>query len=248
MTEAEWLACTDPTPMLEAVRASGRAKCRRLRLWAVACCRRIWRLLADERSRKAVEVAEQFADGQASRSERKAARTAALDATALPNDSTAAWAAQRVSAGRIAEVVGGTAGAGHEGAPGAATDASGTNASWSARRAGGDGEAAEQAARADERQQQAVLLRDIFGSLPFRPVALAPSVLQWREGLVVRLAQAAYEARLLPAGHLDPARLAVLADALEDAGCRDDELLGHLRGNGPHTRGCWAVDLVLGRE
>jgi hypothetical protein len=52
----------------------------------------------------------------------------------------------------------------------------------------------------------------------------------------------------MPSGHLDPARLAVLADALEDAGCADADLLGHLRGPGPHIRGCWAVDLLLGKE
>jgi hypothetical protein len=48
--------------------------------------------------------------------------------------------------------------------------------------------------------------------------------------------------------HFDPACLARLADALEDAGCTDPELLGHLRSPGPHVRGCWAVDLVLGKE
>jgi hypothetical protein len=61
------------------------------------------------------------------------------------------------------------------------------------------------------------------------------------------LARAAYWYRLLPSGHLDPARLAVLADDLEDAGCTDPDLLGHLRGPGPHVRGCWAVDLLLGK-
>jgi hypothetical protein len=63
----------------------------------------------------------------------------------------------------------------------------------------------------------------------------------------VALAQAAYDERVLPAGTLDTARLAVLADALEDAGCADADLLGHLRGPGPHVRGCWAVDLLLGK-
>jgi hypothetical protein len=243
MTEDQWLSCADPTPMLEALRASGKAPARKLRLWAVACCRRIWSLLTDERSRQAVEVAERFADGQAAQSERKAARTGALDATVFPNDPTAAWAAQRISAWRIAEVVGGTPESGHEGAPGAAVDAWASEAYGRVRRAGGDGEAAERAARADERRAQAALLRDVFGPLLFRRVTVAPPVLRWHGGTVVRLARAAYEGRRLPAGTLEPERLAVLADALEDAGCQDAQVLGHLRGPGAHVRGCWVIDL-----
>jgi hypothetical protein len=54
----------------------------------------------------------------------------------------------------------------------------------------------------------------------------------------------AAEERSGPEGHLDRARLAVLADALEDAGCTDREILCHLHGPGVHVRGCWVVDLV----
>jgi hypothetical protein len=89
-------------------------------------------------------------------------------------------------------------------------------------------------------------LRDIFGSV-FHRGALGPALRAWQGGVVVRLAQAAYEERALPAGTLCPARLAVLADALEDAGCTDADVLDHLRGPGPHVRGCWAVDLLLGK-
>jgi hypothetical protein len=64
---------------------------------------------------------------------------------------------------------------------------------------------------------------------------------------VGKLARAAYEERRLPSGELDLARLAVLADALEDAGCADAELLGHLRGTGPHVRGCHVLDAILGK-
>ena len=90
---------------------------------------------------------------------------------------------------------------------------------------------------------QAHLLRDLFGN-PFRPVALDPS---WRTPDVLTLARAAYEERSSPAGTLDPARLAVLADALEEAGCRDPAPLDHLRDGGLHARGCWVVDLLLGK-
>ena len=65
---------------------------------------------------------------------------------------------------------------------------------------------------------------------------------------MVALAQAAYDERELPAGTLDTARLGVLADALEESGCDQADLLAHLRGPGPHVRGCWAVDLLLGKE
>jgi hypothetical protein len=94
----------------------------------------------------------------------------------------------------------------------------------------------------------ASLLHDILGPLPFRPAALAPAWLDWDGGLVRHLAQAAYDNRTMPAGTLDGDRLAVLADALEDAGCTDPDLLGHLRSPGPHVRGCWAVDLLLGKS
>jgi len=67
-------------------------------------------------------------------------------------------------------------------------------------------------------------------------------------GLGGRLAQAAYDQRELPSGTLDPARFAVLADALDEVGCADADILGHLRGPGPHVRGCWALDLCLGKE
>src|SRR5262245_14482213 len=61
------------------------------------------------------------------------------------------------------------------------------------------------------------------------------------------LAAAAYEERARPSGALDPQRLSVLADGLEEAGCADATILGHLRGPGPHVRGCWALDLLLGQ-
>jgi hypothetical protein len=69
----------------------------------------------------------------------------------------------------------------------------------------------------------------------------------WQSPVVIALAEAAYEDRLLPIGHLDPARLAVLADALEEAGAVG-EVLEHLRGPGPHVRGCYLLDLLLGYQ
>jgi hypothetical protein len=94
---------------------------------------------------------------------------------------------------------------------------------------------------ARERRGHAAIIREIFGN-PFRPVALAPA---WLMPAVVTLARAAYEGRSLPEGTLDGGRLAVLADALEEARCDNTEILEHLRLSGPHVRGCWALDLIL---
>jgi hypothetical protein len=99
--------------------------------------------------------------------------------------------------------------------------------------------------QAEESAAHCALVRELFGDF-FRPApAVDPA---WRDGCVSQLARFAYDERRLPEGTLDLARLALLADALEDAGCSDTELLGHLRSPGPHVRGCWAVDLVLGKS
>jgi hypothetical protein len=78
MTEDEWWACDDPMRMLDALR--GRISARKLRLFGVACCRNIWDLLDDDRSRAAVAVAEQYADGTIGRERLVAARDAAREA------------------------------------------------------------------------------------------------------------------------------------------------------------------------
>jgi hypothetical protein len=88
-----------------------------------------------------------------------------------------------------------------------------------------------------ERCVQSALVREIFGN-PFRSVEFLPS---WRADASVALARQMYESR-------DFSRMPVLAEALEDAGCDDEQLLGHCRDHEPHVRGCWAVDLVLEDE
>lgn len=72
---------------------------------------------------------------------------------------------------------------------------------------------------------------------PFRPVAFAPS---WRTETAVVLASGIYAERAFD-------RLPILADALEEAGCDHPDVLSHCRGPGPHVRGCWVVDGVLGK-
>jgi hypothetical protein len=108
---------------------------------------------------------------------------------------------------------------------------------------GGD-EPAQDGGAPSERAAHAHLLHCIFRN-PFRPVAVSPA---WQTPQVVSPAQAAWDEREMPAGTLDVARLAVLADALEEAGCTDQAILDHLRGPGPHVSGCCAVDLLLGKS
>ena len=83
------------------------------------------------------------------------------------------------------------------------------------------------------------ILREFVGPIHFRPAGIAPALLRWNGGAIPRLATSVFDER-------DFERLPILADALEEAGCTDAALLGHLRGPGPHLRGCWAVDLLLG--
>ena len=104
----------------------------------------------------------------------------------------------------------------------------------------------EMATSARQRLTLCDSLREIFGN-PFRPMTISPVYHSWNDAAVVRLAQAAYDDRILPAGTLDNARLLILADALEEAGCTDEEILTHLRSGGEHYRGCFVVDALLGK-
>jgi hypothetical protein len=96
---------------------------------------------------------------------------------------------------------------------------------------------AEEKGSHNEAANQAALLRDIFGN-PFRPVPLSPD---WRTDTAVAIARQTYDSR-------DFSAMPILADALQDAGCDNDDILAHCRGPGPHVRGCWVVDLVLGKS
>jgi hypothetical protein len=93
-------------------------------------------------------------------------------------------------------------------------------------------------AKKAERDQQAQVVREIFGN-PFRPVAFDPA---WRTSDVMLLAGGIYEERAFD-------RMPILADALQDADCTSADILTHLRDGGAvHYRGCWALDLVLDKE
>ena len=204
MTEEEWLTGADPHPMLVFLR--GKASDRKLRLFAVACSRRIWGLI-DDLGRGAVEAAENFTDGHLGPDELRAARLACQGA-----GGQASWYAAATNPEIAARNAARSAQAGVASHPLLGT------------------EAAELLAQAD-------LLRDIFGD-PLRPLSFDQS---WRTSGVVQLAQMIYNDRAFD-------RMPELADALAETGCDNDEILSHCRGPGPHVRGCWVVDMMLGKE
>jgi len=194
---------------------------RKLRLFAAACCRVAWPNLVPE-FRRVVEASEDYADGRVSLADLRRAYDTTFECT--------------VSAERHA-----------------VQSAAGINcASWwasanlyltAAHRI------AEMVVNPADRVRGAVhivernltsfadFLRDVVGN-PFRPVTFDP---RWRTADTLGLARAIYDERAFD-------RMPILADALMDAGCADEQVLGHCRGDGPHVRGCWVVDLVLGKE
>jgi hypothetical protein len=175
---------------------------------------------------EALEVAERFADGQATAEDlRRAAADAAWYDGAFPLG---------LRAGAVVRACG----------PDARDAASATGQVVSALYVAAG---RSDSARRSEAAEHADLLRCLFGN-PFRvPAPIGPAALSWNDGCVVSLARAAYEERSWADGTLDKTRLAVLADALEESGYVGAEILGHLRGHGPHVRGCHAVDAILGR-
>lgn len=226
MNEGQWLSCTDPAAMLDFLQ--GKVSGRKLRLFAVACCRRVWHLFRDKRSQSAVETAERYADGSASQQELDTARET-VGRTLPAGEGTGA---------RVAVLV---AGVGSEPLRRALATARETAwLVWSQAKC-------RQVEPWDEmRSWQSNVLRDLVGSL-FRPLSVAPSVLQWNAGIIKRLADQVYERRQLPSGRLDPERLAVLADALEEASA-EGELVAHLREPGPTTEAARGWTCFSGRR
>jgi len=225
MTEAEWLTGTDPGPMLDCL--GEQASDRKLRLFGCACIRSVGHLLADGPiSEKTIEFAERFADGQATRNELHGqawGTPGEAYAVVLWKASDAAETAAEFAAGRVRMAV---------------SDFTPRDAAFFARQPFFENaKAVPEAAYDDERSCQADLLRDIFGNR-FRPAAVQP---RWRTADVLGLARGIYDDRAFD-------RLPLLADALMDAGCDNEQVLSHCRSDGPHVCGCWVVDLVLGKE
>jgi hypothetical protein len=218
MTEAEWLECGEAWQLDNAVREQ--VSTRKVRLFLAACCRSVWNSLPAD-CHKVIQVNELFADGQVGPKEMESACLACRGiSTNLEMRVIESMMAWRPSFTPLNEVALERAGKAGDISP-----------NTLARFAAG----------------HADLFREVIGN-PFRPVSINQSWLDWNDSAVVRLAQAAYDERELSSGHLDTHRLAILADALEEAGCSDAEVLTHLRDPGPHVRGCWVLDLLLGKQ
>jgi hypothetical protein len=196
---------------------------RQLRLFACACCRSIAAHFIDPRSLPAVKVAEQYADGAATDAELVAVWEAADQALrdildAMDEDGDEHPYSAAVAAHWCALQ---------------STSRSDVvykvshTAYWALR--GTDA--------LDEDETQAALLEDILG----RPASITSADPAWLTGTVVSLAEGIYADRAFD-------RLPILGDALEDAGCDDADILDHCRSTGPHVRGCWVLDLLLGKE
>jgi hypothetical protein len=219
VTEDDWLKSTDPGPMLDYL--GTKADPNLLRLFVCACVRRVWHLLDDERSKRAVEVAEAFADCRVLDGELRAAYAAAAAGSAYTG---AARAAARSVAAAAADVWVYAAGARAAGARVAAQVA-----------ARAEARSAADATVAKVRAAQANLVRCLFN--PFKPVRpIEPAILRWDGGSVVKIADTICQQRRL-------CDMPVLADALEEAGCTDRIILDHCRG--PHARRCFVLDLIL---
>ena len=107
------------------------------------------------------------------------------------------------------------------------------NAAWHVALSRVDSDPAECLAQCD-------LLRDSFAN-PFRPVSFDAAWLRWHDRCVVKMAQSIYDERRFD-------ELPILADALEEAGCGNEEILKHCRQPAEHARGCWVVDAILGKR
>jgi hypothetical protein len=212
----------------------GRWSNRKLRLLAVACCRRIDHLLFDDRLWALVNANERFADGEIGQAELDAARAAARKvvlSSPQPSGRRYVGGAVLLAAARQPTKL--------RWVPHDLLVAVSRAAAWH-RYVRGRPQPFDAAAVRREKGPFCDLIRDVFGN-PFRPVALEPAWLGWRGGLPAALARRLYESR-------DFGEMPVLADMLQDAGCADEQVLGHCRGPGPHVRGCFLVDLLLGKK
>jgi hypothetical protein len=225
MNETEWLAASLPKQMIDLLRQQGSE--RKLRLFACACCRRHQSSLKEvyEGVDRAVGLCELFADGRAGPDE---LRNTELMASTRAESSRDRPPTQYLWAEVAASCDGGAWNAAtrvaFSGVAIAVTSAEIHEPVYTILRR--------------ELPAQVRALRCLFGN-PFRP---ALPRLAWAEGHphILEMARTIYAERLF-------ADLPVLADALEEAGCPEEDMLQHCRELGEHARGCWVVDAILGK-
>jgi hypothetical protein len=206
MTRKEWLMTLDPLVVFQNLQ--GKPSARKMRLFTCACCRKIWNLLIDERSRTAVEVAELYAVKKINSAEVMAYEEAAAAAV----DNTKEYGQDPAAAAAVSLALWATA-------------------DWGAL------QALRWTTELIARKEQVEIIDCIF-RIPSRPITLNPS---WLTSTALALATGIYSEKAFD-------RMPILADALQDAGCDNEDILNHLRGPGPHALGCWVLDLILGRE
>lgn len=249
MTEAEWLSYDYWRPMLDVL--SVRITQRKGLLYVATGLRSIWNLLYCESSRQAVASAERLADGEATDDEiRNAAWSAEVPTFGF--DFEPQFIRKHMADGnydpgvrRLLEMgvyteadIAGDSPLGDDQVVRRLSNAAHiAYHSFGCIREDGFSDHILEHMSALTEWPGGWLVRDIFGN-PFRPVAFSPG---WRTAAAVALAESMYQAR-------DFAAMPILADALQDAGCENEDILSHCRGPGPHVRGCWVVDLVTGRE
>jgi hypothetical protein len=225
VTEQEWLMCNEPNVMLEFLR--GKASDQKLRLFACACCRRIWPLITHRRAREIIASVELRAEGLAwGAIEPKPLPHTAYEASPVIAGDMTLYAADSIQ--HVDAVIAAQSTAVYAG------DAAAFAVQDSFSRDFANAKAKWWSVRNAESAAQAVLLRCLIGN-PFRSQQEGGH--SWGKH-VLDVAQQVHDQGTLE-------RLPELANALEAAGCQDAHLLEHLRGAGPHHRRCWALQLVL---
>lgn len=252
LTEAQWLTGTQTYVLLKYLQqhllvARAKGGKRKLRLLSVGCCRADWHLITNADCRRTIEVAERAADSKATRIEVRNA-AASCDALAIAAQDRMQVLMQRghnyrSSNPEVKAIM--------------LDQAMAYAASYAASQRGGilglqivtnsvaqlqvmQPDAAAELPLSEKTRDVGArhcdLIRDVFGN-PFRPVTIDP---RWCSSTVLDLARTIYDDRGWE-------RMPILADALMDAGCDSEDLIKHCQGTGPHVRGCFVVDLLLGK-
>ncbi|QEL13160.1 hypothetical protein [Limnoglobus roseus] len=224
MTEEEWLRGQSPEPLIEKIEQLHLS--RKISLLGLAFCARLASLVTDSRHRNVFLGAEDYFEGIIT--------TEQFDRLLKPV--IAMWAQEGFrTADSIENCL--TAAARHALQDGNAIYLARFVAMAKGLEAGPEDSVECQRGISTEETALCELIRDIFGN-PFRPVAIDSA---WLTPTTVAIAEGIYAEKAFD-------RLPILADALQDAGCENADILTHLRSDGPHVKGCWALDLVLGKE